>query len=98
MNHGMRWTATIIGCLVVWSGTSLADESTAEPPGTLEGQVAAVDMAQGKLTIRSTDGSMHEFQASPETLRGYKVGDPIKAKPRTSATSQPMPNRPATSP
>lgn len=92
MKNAMRWTATLIGCLVFWSGTSLAEEGAAEPPGTLEGQVAEVDMEQGKLTIRSTDGTMHEFKASPETLRAYKVGDPIKAKPRTSATTPPTTN------
>ena len=46
------------------------------------GQVTNVDMSQGKLTIRAPDGSIHEFQASKETIADYKVGDPIKAKLR----------------
>jgi hypothetical protein len=48
----------------------------------VEGQVTQVDMYQGKLTVRAGDGTMHEFQAAKETIGGYKVGDPIKAKLR----------------
>jgi hypothetical protein len=49
-------------------------------PDTMEGQVAKVDAAQGRLTLRAADGSMHEFQVSQETLADYKVGDTVKAK------------------
>lgn len=52
-------------------------------PDMVEGQVTRVDANQGRLTIRASDGTMHEFQASRETLDDYKVGDPIKAKLRT---------------
>jgi hypothetical protein len=51
-------------------------------PEMVEGQVTAVDASQGKLTLRASDGSMHEFQASKETLDDYKIGDSIKAKLR----------------
>jgi len=60
-----------------------ADCIKAGTPEMLEGQITAVDASQGKLTLRASDGSMHEFQASRETLEDYKVGDPIKAKLRT---------------
>jgi len=49
----------------------------------LEGQVTNVDTNKGRLTIRASDGTMHEFKASKETIGNYKVGDPIKAKRRT---------------
>jgi hypothetical protein len=51
-------------------------------PDSMEGQVAKVDPDQGRLTLRAADGSMHEFQVSPETLADYKVGDTMKAKLR----------------
>jgi hypothetical protein len=49
----------------------------------VEGQVVKVDTAQGKVTVRGTDGTTHEFQASKETLQDMKVGDKIAAKLRT---------------
>ena len=39
-----------------------------------------VDRSQGKLTVRDSVGKDYEFRASNETLKDYKVGDPIKAK------------------
>jgi hypothetical protein len=48
----------------------------------LEGQVVKVDVAQGKVTVRGTDGTTHDFQASKETLQDMKVGDKIQAKLR----------------
>lgn len=54
----------------------------ANAPDMLEGEVTHVDMGQGKLTLRARDGTTHEFEASQETLKDYKVGDPIKAKLR----------------
>jgi len=58
------------------------DCSKTNRPEMVEGQVTEVNLNQGKLTLRASDGTMHEFQASKETLAGYKVGDPIKAKLR----------------
>ena len=49
----------------------------------VEGQVVRVDTAQGKVTVRGADGTIHEFQASQETLQDMKVGDKIAAKLRT---------------
>lgn len=48
-------------------------------PEKVEGQVINADSAKGILTVRETDGTGHEFQASKETLADLKVGDPIKA-------------------
>jgi hypothetical protein len=41
-----------------------------------------VDPAQGKVTVREADGTVHEFQASAETLKDLKPGDQIGAKLR----------------
>ena len=56
----------------------------ASTPQKLEGQVVSIDVNQGKVTMRSSDGATHEFQASKETLQGYKVGDRIEAKLRSA--------------
>ena len=85
MNNRMLLIAAIAGGLAVSSGTALAQDSSAGSPEMIEGQVTQVDVDGGKLTIQATDGSIHEFEASRETLEGYKVGDPIKAKLRTPA-------------
>ena len=41
-----------------------------------------MDPAQGKVTVKSSDGTMHEFQTAKETMAKYKIGDTIKAKLR----------------
>jgi hypothetical protein len=46
--------------------------------------VVKVDVEQGKVVLRGTDGTIHELQASKETLQGYKVGDRIEAKLRSA--------------
>jgi hypothetical protein len=51
-------------------------------PQKVEGQIVKVDAAQNKLTVRQADGTEHEFQASPETLKTFKVGDRIEANLR----------------
>ena len=51
-------------------------------PEKVEGQVVKVDPAQGKVTVREADGTVHEFQASAETLKDLKPGDQIGAKLR----------------
>ena len=41
-----------------------------------------IDKPTGRVTIKTADGSMHEFQASKETLDDLKVGDRIEARLR----------------
>ena len=48
----------------------------------LEGKVINVDTTNEKITVRDSNGTIHEFQASVETLQEYKAGDTIKAKLR----------------
>lgn len=87
-----EWTRVVVGLVVgvmLWTGTAgAAGAPTAcdktKTPERLEGQVVKVDMAQGKVTVRGADGTIHELQASKETLQGYKVGDRIEAKLRSA--------------
>ena len=53
-----------------------------QTPERVEGQVVAVDQTAGKVTIRDTKGTTHEFQANRETLQDMKPGDRIEAKLR----------------
>jgi hypothetical protein len=53
-----------------------------QTPERVEGQVVAVDQTAGKVTIRDTKGTTHEFQADRETLQDMKPGDRIEAKLR----------------
>ncbi len=84
-------SAGFAGGLLLWGGGVLGqhkpadcDMGTARAPERLEGQIVKVDPDQGKLTLRGTDGTTHEFQASQETIQGYKVGDRLEAKLRTA--------------
>jgi len=48
----------------------------------VQGQVVAVDQTAGRVTIRESNGTTHEFQANRETLQDIKPGDKIEAKLR----------------
>jgi Cu/Ag efflux protein CusF len=74
---------------MLWSGPALGQgkpacgpEGRVMAPQKVEGQVVKVDAAQNKVTIREADGTVHEFQASKETLQGLKPGDRIEANLR----------------
>jgi len=87
-----RWPVVAAGLavtLMLWSGSALGQAKPAcdqqgrvMTPQKVEGQVVKVDAAQNKLTVRQTDGTVHEFQASPETIQNFKVGDRIVANLR----------------
>jgi len=89
MTEWIRVSAGLAVGILLWTGTAVAEGKPtgcdqAKTPERLEGQVVKVDMEQGKVTLRGTDGTSHELQASKETLRGYKVGDRIEAKLRSA--------------
>jgi hypothetical protein len=82
-------TAGLAVTLMLGSGHALAQTKPAcDPQGRVmtpqkvEGQVVKVDTVQNKLTVRQADGTVHEFQASAETLQNLKVGDRIEANLR----------------
>jgi hypothetical protein len=86
MKNRMLWIVLLAGGLVLSGGAAFGQDKPAaktSTPDMLEGQVTNVDTNKGRLTIRASDGTMHEFKASKETIGNYKVGDPIKAKRRT---------------
>jgi hypothetical protein len=53
-----------------------------DPPERVGGEVTKVDMAQGRVTVRESDGTLREFQASKETLQNVKGGDRLEAQLR----------------
>ena len=86
MTHWTRFGMAVAAPLLLWGGTAFGQ---AQPPAhqgstprLVEGQVVKIDMKQMRVTIRAKDGSMHEFQASKETLQDLKEGDRIEAKLR----------------
>jgi len=93
----MKMWSTVLAIVVagttMWAGTALGqatpkqgcEAARAGAPQKVEGQVVAVDQNQSKVTIKGNDGKTHEFQASPETIRDFKVGDKIEAQLRGAA-------------
>lgn len=59
-----------------------ANCASADKPAQLDAKVEKIDAANGKITVRDSNGTVHEFEASAETIQDYKVGDTIKAKLR----------------
>ncbi|HEV8675364.1 MAG TPA: hypothetical protein VGX21_15055 [Methylomirabilota bacterium] len=87
MKTWMRLSAGLTTGLMLWTGTALAQQAPSgtdksKTPQRLEGQVVKIDPNKGKVTVRASDGTTHEFQASAETLKDLKVGDRIEAKLR----------------
>jgi Cu/Ag efflux protein CusF len=89
MRTWLQVTSGLAMGLVLWSGAALAQvkpgcdaQGKVKAAEKVEGQVVKVDPAQGKVTVREADGTVHEFQASAETLKDLKPGDQIGAKLR----------------
>ena len=89
MRPWRHMAAVVAATATLWNGAALAEVklTNCDPvryPPKVEGQVLKVDMNEGKVTLRTSDGTVHEFQASKETLQEFKVGDHIKAKLRNA--------------
>ena len=89
MHTWLRLSAGLAVGLMLWTGTSLGQgrpacdqQAKMKTPERIEGEVTKVDVAQGRVTVRQSDGTVHEFQASTETLRDLKVGGRVEAKLR----------------
>jgi hypothetical protein len=76
------WTATALGQAAPKSG---CEAVKAGAPQKVAGQVVSVDANQHKISVKTGDGKTHEFQASPEMIRDFKVGDRIEANLRNAA-------------
>ena len=72
-------TAALGQGLVTAPRAATAAESASD---VVAGQVTNIDPERSRVTVRSSDGQTHEFEASAETLRDLKVGDRIEAKRR----------------
>ena len=55
-----------------------AGQPRAQAPQKIDGQVTAIDMSSGMVTVKGDDGKSHQFRGSQETLRDYKVGDQVQ--------------------
>ena len=55
-----------------------ASAPTTSAPEKIDGQVVKVDPSTGVITVRNSDGTMHEFKGDAETLREYKPGDHVQ--------------------
>ena len=84
--------AIVIAGAVLWTGAALGqtapksgcDAMKAGAPQKVEGQVVNVDANNHKISVKTGDGKTHEFQASPEMIRDFKVGDRIEANLRNA--------------
>jgi hypothetical protein len=85
------WTQfgmAVLAPVLLWSGVALGQATTppttggSRSPEKVEGEVVKIDRNTGRVSIRASDGTMHEFQASKETLQDLKEGDRIEARLR----------------
>jgi hypothetical protein len=86
---GRKLSAVLTAGVMLWGGAAFAQGKPAgcdrsRTPDKMEGRVVRVDEKQEKVTIRASDGTTHEFHASKETLKDYKVGDRIEATLRSA--------------
>ena len=89
MHAWLRLSAGLaVGCLL-WTGTALGQARPAcdqqgkvKTPERVGGEVTKVDTARGVVTVREANGTLHEFQASKETLQDVKVGGRVEAQLR----------------
>ena len=75
--------------LMLWTGTALGQarpgcdpQAAMKTPERVEGEVTKIDAARGRVTVRESNGTVHEFIASKETLQDLKVGGRVEAKLR----------------
>ena len=74
----MLWTAMAHG----QARPACDQQGKVKTPETIAGEVTKVDVAQGRVTMRQSDGTVHEFQASTDTLKDLKVGGRVEARLR----------------
>ena len=68
-------------------GFALSRGATAAEPNAasnevVSGEVTVIDKATNRITVRSSDGVLHEFEATKATADDLKVGDHIEARKR----------------
>jgi hypothetical protein len=86
LGRWIPWSAALAALMLTGASALAQSKPACDPaktPQMVSGQVVRVDTAQGKVTVRAADGTIHEFQASKETLADLKTGDRIEAKLRS---------------
>jgi hypothetical protein len=56
---------------------SVGGQARPPAPEKIEGTVNKIDAGTGAITVRASDGTMHEFRGNQDTLKDLKVGDQI---------------------
>jgi hypothetical protein len=56
-------------------GVAPVQAGSVEAEQIIEGEVIQIDLEQSRVTVRGSDGGLHQFEASAETLKDLKVGD-----------------------
>jgi hypothetical protein len=85
MNGKRAAIAVVAAALMMATGTALAqtkpecEGGKVKTPAKVDGQVVKIDASRNLVTVRGDDGTVHEFQASKETLQDLKAGDRIQA-------------------
>jgi len=83
MLSGVFTTTAFLATGLAFGQQQKADcKNRAQTPEKVEGQVTAVDQNSGRVTVRESNGTTHEFQANKETVKDMKPGDKIEAKLR----------------
>jgi hypothetical protein len=79
-------TSLVVGLLLLIPGSGALAQGKAtcsqgkmSTPQKVVGEVVKVDAGLDKITVKETNGTVHEFQVSKDTLRDYKAGDHIEA-------------------
>ena len=72
--------AAALGWGVAPPRAALAAENASSE--VIAGVVTAIDHDRRLVTVQSSDGQIHQFEAPPETLKDLKVGDRLEAKRR----------------
>ncbi|HEY8155158.1 MAG TPA: hypothetical protein VII72_13610 [Myxococcota bacterium] len=75
----MALTFAFAPSIVAAPRAAIAAEQASE---IIDGLVTKIDLERHRVTVRSSDLQIHEFEASDETLKDLKVGDRIEAKRR----------------
>lgn len=85
MTKQCTFAALVLSILLAVSfvaGPPAANATDDVVPETISGVVTKIDPVQSRVTVESSDGRPHEFEASSETLKELKVGDSIEVKRR----------------
>jgi len=80
----MRKSLILAATVLAFGLAQVASAADPDPQTneTVSGKVTKIDPEHNRVTVHSSDGSIHEFEASKETLDELEVGDHIAAKKR----------------